>query len=755
MGFSHRAGRGVRLILGKVERTSAVASGRGRRRRSGPLGALLVVSMLACGAAAACGGDDETDGMGGMSGSATDSPATGGAGVGGDGTTGGSGPGTGGGDVVGTGGTFSGIAGEGLKLSVLKVEVSSRGVATVEFTVTDSEDRPLDREGKLTFGAVESSFILSWLGENEQGESTQYTAYTLRTKETEGESVLQSSTDTGGAYETLSVGHYRYTFGTNIEITDERKSLTHSLGVYATRELGDVEYVATDVESWVPDGSDVETVLDVVTTDACNECHTRLEFHGGARRGVEMCQLCHTESNSINPESGNTIDFQVMVHKIHMGDALPSVIGGEPYYFVGYGGRTLDYSDVAYPWNMADCGKCHQGSQGDRWYTRPAMKPCTSCHDRTYFGTGDPPEGWTAHTAGPRDDSECIVCHASDSLEPVTKRHTTTITDEDRPVVAAEILGVDNTAAGQAPQIEFEVTIDGTPMDILTDRPNRLRLRIWGPTSDVNRSWSETIEDSASTSAPVAAVACDSNNTPPCLEALGDAFVYHAVTPIPADATGSYIAGLDGRYADEVYGNIAFVNPTSTFAVTGEVAERRAIVDRDTCNGCHGDLGFHGGSYNDPLYCLNCHNTTATFELETPPDPGQTGVASSMNLKDFLHSAHAGLRYPSPLNACEQCHLPDTYSLPLDPGLLSSSYATVLCTPGVDTCEAGMGGETGDFEVTTTLLAPESAACVSCHSDPATVAHAQTNTAPGGEACGTCHGPGKTYDVTVVHALAP
>lgn len=715
-----------------------------------PLGALLVTSMLACASVAACGGDEETDGptgTGGAGGLGGNGPiASGGV----DGNSGGAATG---GTDVGTGGAYSGIVGGGLQLEVLKVAVSDAGVATVEFTIADDDGRPLDREGKQTFGAVSPSFILSWLGENDKGESTQYTAYTLRTKETsDGASEVQSSTDTGGSYETLGIGHYRYTLGTEIDITAERRGLTHSLGVYATREVSGVRFVATDVESWVPDGSEVSTVLDVVTTAACNECHTRLEFHGGSRRGVDMCQLCHTESNSINPESGNTIDFQVMVHKIHMGGALPSVVAGDPYFFVGYGGHTIDYSDVGYPWQMTDCGKCHQGSQGDRWNTRPAMKACTSCHDRTYFGSGEPPEGWTAHTAGPRDDSECIVCHAADSLEPITKRHTTSITDENRPVVAAEILGIESTAPGETPEIEFEVTIDGTPVDILAERPNRLRLRIWGPTSDVNRAWAETIEDAGNS---VAAVECDGSFTPPCVESLGDAFVFHAATPIPADAKGSYIAGLDGRYAIVDYGNIAFVNPSLTFAVTSELTERREIVSRETCNGCHGDLGFHGGGYKDPLYCLNCHNTTATFGVDEPPAPGETTVGGSMNLKDFLHSTHASVRYPSPLNACEQCHLPDTYTLPLAPGLLPSTYTSVSCPEGATDCAEGMGGGSAVPETTTSTLGPAAAACVSCHSDPTAVAHAQTNTAAAGEACATCHGAGKTYDVAVVHRLAP
>ena len=706
-------------------------------------GLFLAASIIAAATAGACSNSGSDEGLGGMGGDSTGGQQSAG---GSGGAMGGSTTGTGGGSGSGTGGaTNAGITGGGLILDVVKVAVSSSGVATVEFTITDADARPIDLYGKLTYGAVTPNFILSWLGENEDGASTQYTAYTLRTKTTtDGVSEVQSSYDVGGTYETLDLGHYRYTLGTDIDIDSERRGFTHSLGVYATRTLEDVRFVATDIESWVPDGSAVQTVLDVVTTEACNSCHTRLEAHGGSRRGVEMCNLCHTEENSINPETGNTIDFQVMIHKIHMGEDLPSVLAGDPYYFIGFNNSNHDYSEVAYPWAMTDCAKCHQGTQGDRWFENPAQKPCTSCHDRTYFGTGDPPEGWTAHTAGPRDDSECIVCHAEDSLEPIKSLHKSSLSDLDRPVVAAEILGIENTAPGELPELEFAVTVNGVPVDMLGDaagRLNRIRMRIFGPTSDVNRSWSETIEEAAVTTA----VECDSVFTPPCLEAIGDSFVYHALVPIPADVSGSFMVGLDGRIKDVVYGNVAFINPIEPFVVSGELTPRRAIVDRAKCNSCHGDMGFHGGGYRDPLYCLNCHNTTASFPVEDVVPPGESVVAKAMNLKDFIHGIHSSVAYPAPLNDCQQCHLDGTYGVPLDDDLLASTYASVT----------GMGGASGVPVSTTFLVQPEGAACTSCHSDSAAIAHAETNTGMSGEACGTCHGDGKVYDVAEVHALDP
>lgn len=648
--------------------------------------------------------------------------------------------------------TLPGITGPGVNLSIEEIEVTDDHVATVEFKVSDDEGRPLDIDGKVSQGAISVSFVLSWLDETDEGESDQYVAYTLREKEDpDGGSETQSSTDSGGSYERIALGHYRYTLGSEIKINEKRSVLTHTLGLYATREVDGTRFVATELESWVPDGSEVSTVLDVVSDSACNSCHTRLEFHGGSRRGVGMCNLCHTEKNSINPESGNTIDFQVMIHKIHMGNQLPSVVAGAPYYFIGYQGHRADYSEVAYPWDMKDCTKCHQGSEGDRWETRPTLKPCASCHDRTWFKAGDPPEGWTAHTAGPRDDSECHVCHAEDSLEPISKSHKTSLTDVDRPEIIAQILNIKNTAPGAAPTVEFKVTIDGEDHDIIGEPLNRLRLRIWGPNPDPVYSASETIADEGN---QIATPACDDAFTRPCLEAKGDNFVYHLVGTVPPDATGTYSVGMDGRVATES-GNVAFLNPILAFAATGEVEARREIVSRDTCNSCHGDMGFHGGGYQSPEYCLNCHNTSAYQGASGGIMPGGEEALLSINLKDFIHRIHAGARYPAPLSDCNQCHLEGTQNVPLPhEDLLASTYTLLTCASGEPDC-GGMAGAPNTPEEQAYLIPPESAACVSCHDSQSTLAHTETNTGPSGEACATCHGAGKSLDVAVVHALAP
>lgn len=47
---------------------------------------------------------------------------------------------------------------------------------------------------------------------------------------------------------------------------------------------------------------------------------------------------------------------------------------------------------------------------------------------------------------------------------------------------------------------------------------------------------------------------------------------------------------------------------------------------------------------------------------------------------------------------------------------------------------------------------PEAAACLSCHDDDSSAAHAYSNTTFFGEGCATCHGEGKEWSVDKVHA---
>src|SRR5208283_4815573 len=69
--------------------------------------------------------------------------------------------------------------GPGVKLDVTGAAVSSAGIATVSFTVTDGFGVPLDYTGMYTDGPVAAKFVLSSLANgSDAGGPGEYTAYT-------------------------------------------------------------------------------------------------------------------------------------------------------------------------------------------------------------------------------------------------------------------------------------------------------------------------------------------------------------------------------------------------------------------------------------------------------------------------------------------------------------------------------------------------------------------------------------------------
>src|SRR5207248_1646101 len=123
--------------------------------------------------------------------------------------------------------------------------------------------------------------------------------------------------------------------------------------------------------------------------------------HGGSRRGIEMCVLCHTPQTA-DPDTGNTVDLRVMVHKIHMGSGLPSVKAGKAYQIIGFNQTVVDWSTVVYPADARRCESCHsqttKAAQATAYLTSPTRAACGACHDDVNFASGD------KHAGGPQFD---------------------------------------------------------------------------------------------------------------------------------------------------------------------------------------------------------------------------------------------------------------------------------------------------------------------------------------------------------------
>lgn len=125
----------------------------------------------------------------------------------------------------------------------------------------------------------------------------------------------------------------------------------------------------------------------VVDRESCNECHVNFAQHGGNRVDPQYCVMCHNPG-STDYETGNSIDFKLMVHKFHMGKRLTqdyAVRAAVARKDMGSG----TIAGMLYPQDQRNCVKCHDGSstathrtaQGNNWIDKSSKNACWACHD--------------------------------------------------------------------------------------------------------------------------------------------------------------------------------------------------------------------------------------------------------------------------------------------------------------------------------------------------------------------------------------
>ena len=631
----------------------------------------------------------------------------------------------------------------GLKITVNSITINSGLHPVVDVTYTDDLDQPLDRNGKVTAGPISMSLILAWYDAG----ARQYTSYTTRQRTSAPESqnpgvtVTQAAADSGGTWNDLDIGHSIYTFKTALPAGYDQ-TITTTLGIYATRNMAGIQdknYYDNVEQDFVPNGAAVTEVWDEIANSACNTCHNPLSAHGGSRQDVKLCVLCHSPQ-TVNPDSGNTVDFKVMVHKIHMGESLPSVANGIPYYFYGRGEIT-DFSEVAFPQDIRNCTTCHAppATQNTTWYTYPSQAACGACHDNINWTTGE------NHPAGVQPDSSCASCH-----QPVGDRewdasvqgaHTVPYESTQLKGLNAQIVSVTNTAPGQNPVVTFKLTEnDGT---ILPPGPftSNLNVLMGGPTTDYAINPYRERADGA---------AFDGTNA-----------TYTMKAAIPADATGTWAFSIEARRTvnldphpnDQTTFTEGAMNPVAYAAVGGGDPEpRRAVVDLANCNTCHGKLALHGGQRLNTEECVMCHNPNASDVSRRPAD---AAPPESIDFKRMIHRIHTGeeltqiytiygfgtppsvnnfnhVLYPGDRRDCVKCHIDGTQQVSENPppGLLATQTLRDWYTP----------------------MQHNAAACLGCHDTQPAAAHAYVMTAPFGEACAACHGDGTDFAVDKVHA---
>jgi OmcA/MtrC family decaheme c-type cytochrome len=655
----------------------------------------------------------------------------------------------------------------GLVFSVTSYEIATDGTVKVRFKMTDPKGVALDRDGINTPGAVSTSFILARIPTT----SKFYQSYAFRVKTssyaaTLGKQARQAGADSGGTYSKNADGDYTYTFGTKLPSGYE-KTATHTIAIFGSRSLADFDLgtnYASTTYNFVPDGSAVTTVRDVISTSSCNKCHYDLSFHGGSRKGVELCILCHTPaytlgSNTVdntNPETGASIDMTVMAHKIHMGSSLPSVVAGGKYQIVGYNNAVSDWSKVGMPSGPNNCQWCHEqlntAKQKTAWYTNPTRTACGACHDNVNFATG------LNHVNLPQlTDNQCASCHVPqgelDFDASIKGAHVVEQMSSLVNGAVVKITSITNTSPGQKPVIKFTLTNRaGAAMAIGDLIPGaglgRLSFTLAGPTKDYGAGITGTGTKGYYTDALTAASATGSAGS----------YTYTFSQAIPTGATGTWAIAAEGRSNEILLAGtqqsrnieINLPNQVSYFSVDGSaVAKRRAVVSTATCNVCHYRLALHGENRNEIENCVICHNPAMT---DSARRPAAQAPYESISLASMIHRIHTGSTQPRDITVYGYGNSANNFNDVGFPSPATVATCSMCHLAGTQNVPSGATMNVSDPRGYLTTVAPTTAACLSCHASKAAASHALANTTTLGESCETCHGSSADYAVAKVHA---
>lgn len=661
----------------------------------------------------------------------------------------------------------------GLVFKVSSASIAQDGTITARVLVTDPQGLPLDRNGVDTPGAVSMSFIAARIPSGQK----QYVSYTMRTvtAASGGATAIQASADSGGTFSANADGDYTYTFKTKAPSGFDTAA-THTVAVYGSRNLTTFNLGtnrASATLNFVPNGSPVTVTRDVVRDQSCNNCHENLQFHGGSRVGIALCVLCHTPQ-SVDPNTGNTVDLPKMIHEIHMGASAPNAIAGNPYTIYGFNGPS-DWGDVVFPGSGSvndprNCQACHDQTTGAAQataYLTPNREACGGCHDNVNFATG------LNHVNLPQlDDNQCSNCHIPQGELPfdasIMGAHTSPTLYSGLPGLVINILKVSNGSAGSAPALTFTLKDgSGNPLAAgsLVGGSNRLAAVLAGPTSDYGyTNFGPGVTTHGYVSEDATKASCGTDGT--C--------VYQFLHSIPANATGTFSIGMEGRAGYTINANTTAavtteygaINKVINFSVDGSpVTVRRKVVDIAKCNACHTSLSLHGENRNQIEMCVLCHNPSETDISQRPAaqNPADKNAPpQSVNFALMIHKIHDGAGLAAkglpPFVVVGFGGSHNDFSGVTFPAFDSSgSVGNVqncsMCH--VNGSEANLPVGLNNVTTPNSVLNPTpaaTAACTACHATLPELSHAVANTTQFGESCTACHASGAAFDVDQVHA---
>ncbi len=651
------------------------------------------------------------------------------------------------------------------EISAVINSASIASPAVVGFSLSDGDGNPVKN---LPASAI--SFKIAKLVPGTDGNASAWQSYINIIEEPDvgpgTEAKAQATTENGskGTLVDNGDGSYAYTFSFDIRnVVDPIPvsyvpALTHRVSF----EVRGYVPVRNPIYDFRPSDNATTGLFtrDIANINRCNRCHENLQFHGGARFEVKDCVTCHNPG-STDANSGNTLNMAVLIHKIHFGASLPSVIGGTDYCIYGFNDSLHCYGDVVYPQDVRNCSSCHdtndpEAPDGSNWYEQPTDTACGACHDDVNFVTGE------NHGSGiPADNSQCASCHATNPESTIEVRQAHRMLEvESAANYRFNIITIDFQGPGTAPSVTFSVTNplnNDAPYDLANDvelMASPLRFYVAWDTLDYSNA-----DNGGNNAAPEGSEVYVGGN----LQAVDNGDFTYSLTlgTVAPTATGSGVVNFEGNVATNT-GNLPVTTAIQYFGISDASAvSRRAVVDIELCNNCHSLMAYHGTRNNRIEACQICHLAGAAR--------GGNPSRGPMDMKHFIHRKHAidAIRYPQRASNCLACHTSSGF-YPV------SAFSRVLAT------SINRGSNATD-PTDNNRITPNSAACGVCHTTLDARLHMVQNggsfdacqeadgtvrvrvdiCGPGGdksgvivlESCTTCHSSGRSADVAVAHNL--
>jgi OmcA/MtrC family decaheme c-type cytochrome len=680
---------------------------------------------------------------------------------------------------------------------------------TVTFTVADENGKPVpnlkDELGKAPSGTTPASgypytnaprFTLARL---DPGDDAYHNVY-LNAAGNQAVSITLPRDPTQFDARVTSSGNGSYTFKLDPlkenPSADQRKQ-TWTAGVWgsrrATQQTGE-DQAASSTLNFIPAGGGNPAVRQIVALGACNTCHAPAVRAHGTRLGTQLCLTCHT-SQTIDPDTGNSVEFVELIHKIHYGGDRPVTATSPTYTIIGFQNAVSTFDR---PWinDVRNCTLCHQGANADKRLSAPSQRACTTCHSVVKFdgsaGVGCTPDKKDTadcnHPVELAQGASCSGCHNAQKIE---SQHVSIFKIAEQ--FQYEIKGV-TVGADRKPTVRFDVLDAATkqPRDLESDPAYKdpassLNVQLGWPSKEFTNEGAAptTLAPGQPRSIPVVRAGQLQSTV---AKVAGQAGVYEVTSPVALpDGVTSATVFMDGHPVLRGE-NVPVTNVLQSFGTAAGAAgdARRQVVAVQNCNTCHGVVSAHGRNRNgNTQVCVVCHNPRAT-DWQKRQGTDAAATEQSVDFKVLIHGVHSGdIRHdpmivygfnganaarggapgtpnefpgeiPHGVANCVMCHTGTTYEPPLPAEALDTTIATNnVADPKDDT-----------------TLGKTQAVCTSCHDqvrfteadqglprcgtltplNSAACFHSggvQTSDA----SCASCHGRGGAADVTTVHRV--